>query len=140
MPSLDDLRKLAYNVHADEHKLAQLEHDLYQLKLRLARARDDLDRETSLVSLAAYNDGRIDGKNETMRKLQLDAVLSEAKSVQELRKTVAGLEDNVARLELQVGYQRAQARYSRNLFDAALAAMRVASVPTVQLTADTEAA
>jgi hypothetical protein len=135
-PNYQTLHGLAHNLHEEERKLAQLEYDLYQARLALIRARDDLDREISLVSLAAYNEGKIDGKNESMRKLQLDAVLTDSESVQALREEVAKLEDTIGGQELALGYQRAQARYSRNLFDAALAAARAASAQTVHLASE----
>lgn len=86
-----------------------------------------------MASLSAYRDGAIDGKSEAQRKPQLDEVLAGDEDVAGVRKVVLALEDAIGDLELQLGYQRAQARYSRNLFDAALAAVRVASVQTVRL-------
>lgn len=126
-PSLDDLRKSAHNLHAEERKLAQAEYDLYQAKIDLVRARDDLDRAVSVASLSAYRDNKIDGKNEAQRKLQLDEILAGDEDVAGVRKVVLALEDAIGGLELQLGYQRAQVRYRRNLFDAALAAAREAA-------------
>jgi hypothetical protein len=130
MPSLDELRKTAFNLHEEERKQAQIEHDLYQLRLELVRAKDDLDREISLVSLAAYNDGKIDGKNESQRKLQLESILSGDKGIRGLRKCVMDLEDNLGRIELQLGYQRAQVRFRRNTLEAAMATARTAGDET----------
>lgn len=133
VPSFEEMRKTAYNLAMEERKLAKAEHEAYELKLDLVRARDDLDREISVTSLAAYNDGRVDGKNEGQRKLQLDAILAETQTIHDLRQIVLKLEDQAGRLELQLGYIRALVRYRRNVFDAALASLRVSSTEVVHV-------
>lgn len=131
MPTFDQLKGLAFNQHADEVDAISAETLVAEKKLEIIRLKDELGRAISLTTRNAYEVGKIDGKNAEQRQLQLDAVLDADQSVQEARAKLAQAEKDLVQAETVAAYERAQARYSRSLFEAALACTKVATSPTI---------
>lgn len=136
MPTFDQLKGLAFNQHQDELDAISAETLVAEKKLEIVQLKDNLSRTISLATRQAYDSGEITGKNAEQRQLQLDAILDADEAVQAARDKLAQAEKDLIQAETVAAFERAQARYSRSLFDAALACTKVSVQPTIMYIGD----
>jgi len=118
----EEAKRLADLLHDAEIRASRLDALVQGTKLVMARARHDLEIQTSKFALHAQVEGTLDGRNAEGRKWQLDTLLEGDPVISDLGHMVKLHEDALGRAEQGAAELRAEAHWLRNLFNLELAA------------------
>lgn len=109
------------DIQAAELVLLEREEEWRWIKARdVPNAEADLEAVEADQRLAAIRSGRVDGKNEATRAVQMAEVLAESKPVDDARKFLEQTRERL--LDAETAMKRAQIRvnYANNIFRALL--------------------
>ena len=105
-------------------KLANSEAALGASRIELVIEEARLQKTADLLILQAITEGKVDGKNEQARKIQMDSLVDNDVLCQQIQEVIVAFKRKVVTWERQVGTDKAWARYQYILVSGILALMK----------------
>ena len=116
----DDLTKMPNAIFGTQNRVVNLQAELDAAKAEdVADAKVALNEVIASATFEAMTDGRIDGKNQATRDVQLKAILSEDKDVLAAQQYLFEAERLAREIERELAMAQSDLAYAMNTFRAA---------------------